>query len=157
LRRNVFKGLPTGMLRIRWPTAAHLYDVRAGKYLGEAREWQGDLPQGGLTILARLPYRVEGLTATVEAPAVAPGTAAVVRATLKGGAPWARHAIHMDVARPDGTVAPVYALNQWTTDGTCRFTVPHALNDPAGVWRATVRDVLSGACGTASWRVAARP
>ena len=63
---------------------------------------------------------------------------------LAGSAP-----LDIQVCDPQGAVR--YDLYRATAQGVCQLTLPLALNDPAGSWTVTVRELLSGQSGAATF------
>ena len=122
----------------------HLYDCRAGKYLGAAGECAVELRAATGNLFALLPYRVEGLEVTMPARA-ALGQPIDVKAVVRvAGGFFARHVIVLQLRRPDGKELP---QNRWvveTDKGIAGGQLFLALNDPAGRWTLLARDVATG-------------
>jgi hypothetical protein len=57
------------------------------------------------------------------------------------------------VTGPDGAFRPEYAQVVVEEGPGATFTLPSALNDPAGEYRVRVTDVLSGASAEAALRL----
>jgi len=126
----------------------HVYDVRAGKYLGQRKSVPFTLQPGRPELFALLPYRVEKLT--IEAPAnVHQGQTLKLELTVHtdSGAPD-RHVVHVRFVAPDGTVGLADRYNVHTKDGrgVCRHTVP--LNATVGAWTVKATDAPTGVTTT---------
>ncbi len=52
--------------------------------------------------------------------------------------------VRLRVFAPDGKEAEHYARNAVVKDGRVEYKIPFALNDPAGKWTVTAKEVLSG-------------
>ena len=139
--------------------AGHIYDVRAGKYLGEANTWQAEFVPARAKVFARIPYRVTGLKLTVtpgawEANEREKGVTLACNLSLQtsGGRPG-RHWVRVQAFGPDGQERTCYARNVALEGGAAVTYIPLALNDPPGKWRITARDVISGATGEGSFQL----
>lgn len=145
---------PTSGRRVtlRLPAAAHLYDCRAGRYLGQTDRHEITIVPGLAGLYACLPTRPTGLK--VDAAAVRVGEPLRLRLGLAAAAPDVLSVVRVEVAGPDGRPRPWYAANAVIRGATGQATVPLALNDPPGEWRLTARDVATGL--TAQARVTVR-
>ncbi len=137
------------------PEARHVYDARAGAYLGQTDRIEGKALRGVAQLYALLPYRVTGLS--MEGPATArPGEALEFALSLRaeGGEPGA-HVLHVAVQAPGEEPGDRYwyARNLTTEGGRARFVLPLADNDPTGEWTVTARDVISGEQATVALTV----
>jgi hypothetical protein len=133
--------------RLTIPAAGHLYDCRAGKYLGmtEAstpRDIQLHVATGNL--FALLPYRVDRLDLAAPARAVL-GQPIDVKATVVAGAgPFIRHVMVLQLRRPDGRELPEHRWIVETENSIASASLYLALNDPTGKWTLIARDVATG-------------
>ncbi|MEI6500214.1 MAG: alpha-amylase family protein, partial [Armatimonadota bacterium] len=131
---------------------AHVYDVRAGKYLGEVATYKTQLIPGVAQLYALLPYKVGTVTVTAGAQAKA-GAAASYAVKLAVPSPSVAHIVRVDVFGPDGKERPWYAANLSATQGAAQGAVNFALDDQPGVWKIVATDVASGVTGAASVKV----
>ena len=90
--------------------SGHVYDCRAGKYLGPAGERTVELRALTGNLFALLPYRVEGLEVASPARAALGRPIEVKVAVTAVGGPLARHVIVLQLRRPDGKDLP---QNRW--------------------------------------------
>jgi hypothetical protein len=136
--------------RLTIPAAGHLYDCRAGKYLGTTdgtavSDVQLRLSTGNL--FALLPYRVDRLDLTSPARA-ALGQPIDVRTTVvtagTANTSFVRHVIVFQLRRPDGRELPEHRWIVETENGVASARLYLALNDPAGKYTLIVRDVATG-------------
>jgi hypothetical protein len=137
--------------RLTTPTAGHLYDCRAGKYLGATDGLAAtnvDLRASTGNLFALLPYRVErvGLTAPVKATLGQPidVKATVFPAAGTAGTPLVRHVTVFQLRRPDGRDLPEHRWIEETESGVATARIYSALNDPTGKWTLIARDVATG-------------
>ncbi len=137
---------------------AHVYDCRAGKYLGRTDSVEGEALRGVAHLYALLPYRVAGLSVDGAASA-APGDAIEVALAVQaeGGEPGT-HVIHVDVQAPgeDAGERHWYSRNVTAERGRATAVIPLALNDPTGEWTVVAREVISGEQARLTVNVAAR-
>lgn len=129
---------------------ANVYDVRAGKYLGEVSSHKTQMTPGVAQLYALLPYKVSQVNVQATAPKGEPVVyTAKVAAT---GAPVA-HVLRVEVVGPDGKERPWYAKNLTTAQGTAQGTINLALSDEPGTWKIVARDVATGTTGTGTFKV----
>ena len=141
--------LSEGPLTITLPEAAEVYDVRARKYLGNSATITADLQPGETALYAMLFYRVEGVA--VAAGAATPGETCTVSATVEATAATPEdHVLRIEVRDPSGGLSEAYTRTVVSERGEAQLTIPFALNDAAGTWRITVRDVATGVEGEAT-------
>ena len=136
------------------PVPYHIYDVRAGEYIGHTEEFHTAIKPGQGLLFALLPYRVQEIELRTDTERVVPiKTGETKRAmhprvsvdlrTTSGQRPQV-HCFRVDVYNPSGEDVPAYGQNVLVRRGRATFTVPFALNDPSGTWRVHVTDVASG-------------
>ena len=136
------------------PDSHHLYDVRAGKYIGQAAEFHTAIKPGQGLLFALLPYRVQKINLRTDSDRVVPiktdGTKKAIHPrvsvelrTTSGQHPQV-HCFRVDICDPSGEAIPAYGQNVLARRGRATFTVPFALNDPSGTWRVHVTDVATG-------------
>ena len=128
------------------PRESHLYDMRAGKYLGfvdQVKHTENDVTA---FMLAALPYRVTGLDLQCQTTSPKQGDVVTVKARIvvEGGESAGLHVVHLEVIDPEGREVSCLSSNVVAEDGQCDFPIPFALNDLPGGWRLVVRDVASG-------------
>ncbi len=152
--------------RATWPGAtpvtiglsreAHVYDVRAGRYLGRVHELKTEIRPGVAKLYALLPYAVSGVGGAVTGP-VSPGEAVryEVGVEIAAGTP-VTHCLRVEVVDPQGTARECYAANVLAPQGSARGEFVTALNDPPGKWTVRLRDVASGAAGQMTFELRAR-
>jgi len=135
---------------------AHVYDVRAGKYLGKTAAVETTLAPGDTALYACLPYQVKELA--VSAPAQAkPGDTLSLKADVHSdGGRAGDHVLHIELLTPQGRPAWHYTWNVLARGGTLNVDVPLALNEAPGQWSVRVRDVLTGVAAETTFTVLER-
>ena len=132
------------------PRRLHWYAVREGKYLGLGTACPASLESERAVLLAGLPYRVQALRA--KSRRLAPQGVFKLMVSLQtsgagaeGAGSPGRHVLHLEVFDPTGKRQPHYARNVVAESGTWNENFSLGLNEPAGAYRLTVRDTLTGA------------
>ncbi|MGQ9649785.1 MAG: hypothetical protein ACUVXJ_06730 [Phycisphaerae bacterium] len=108
-----------------------------------------DVERSSPVVLARLPYKVGGVT--VEMPASArKGNTLELHAVVHDhdNKPRPGHVIRIRVFGPDGQERPHYGAWLDGDDTPQRWQIPFALNDRLGRWNITATDVISGLSGS---------
>jgi len=144
----------TQSFKVTLADARHVYDARAGKYLGERGTFDVTLGQGKSALYALLPYQVTGCKVTAMQSARR-GELLQARIALQATGPRARHAIHVELVDPSGRRPRWYAQNVALAAEAvaAAVAIPLALNDPVGAWQVVARDAATGASGKASVEV----
>ncbi|MCL4784733.1 MAG: beta-galactosidase [Bryobacterales bacterium] len=130
-------------VKLSLPAEMYVYDIRAAKSLGRVKELSVQLGAYDPAIYALTPEPVPALHATAPARATR-GDVLEIGLAFDGAAPAAKQVFHVEVRNPSGELQYPYSGNVVATGGVASKTVPLALTDPAGAWRITVKDVLSG-------------
>ena len=134
------------------PARRHVYDVLAGRYVGEVDRVPCKLVPGRGVLYAVLPYRVKSVRLYVP-PSARPGEIVPVRIALhKEGEGRAVHVYHLEVVGPSGEKLAYYRKNCAAPDGTASFELQFPLNAP-GRYALTARDVATGRVATAAVNV----
>lgn len=129
-------------LKLNLPAPMYVYDLRKGQSLGRASSVPVNLDPYEPAMYAigaeELPHM------TVAAPEqLMRGETATIGISLPATAASV-HAIHIDIVDGSGKALEPYSGNLLAQNGHAVWSVPIALNDPAGTWTVRVRDVLSG-------------
>jgi len=122
----------------------HVYDVRAGEYLGETDTIEARLATGVAALYAVLPYRVAGVTVECAATIAAGERLRVRCAVAAEGAAPGDHVVHVELADPEGTVIRPYAANVLAAGGAGEVEFALPLNARPGEWTVSAREVASG-------------
>ncbi|HXY38763.1 MAG TPA: hypothetical protein VEQ10_03790, partial [Vicinamibacteria bacterium] len=123
-------------VRIRLPRAGLVVNARTGESFGRTDTVSTRLVAGDALVLTITPQAAE---VTLAGPASA-ATGSHPTFTVR-----AAHLVRVHVFGPDGRFLPEYAANLLPRDGSARFVVPSAVDDPPGVYRIVATDVLTGA------------
>ncbi|MGA2253189.1 MAG: carbohydrate binding domain-containing protein, partial [Thermoguttaceae bacterium] len=122
----------------------HLYDCRAGKYLGPAGVRVVTLRAATGNLFALLPYQLERLEVTSPARASLGRPIDVKVVAPAVGGPLARHVIVLQLRRPDGKDLAQHRWIVETDKDNAASQLFLALNDPVGHWTLLARDVATG-------------
>jgi hypothetical protein len=140
-------------VQVELPHAGQLYDLASGgRFLGRGNSTVLDLRDAPYALLAVLPYKIDGVRLQAQAGRLGQGLPLELTVDT-GGGQAARHVVHFDVYRPDGTRD--YSLSRNVIFGSGRWSgaLPLALNDPAGPWTIRAREVCSGLAADAKVQV----
>ncbi len=140
--------------RITVPAGYHVYDLRAGEYLGEVTQIDATLRWGRANFYALVPYRLEGLGVALSSASPEAGSTLTATVTLDAPASSrAQHAVWLQVVDPAGNEPlwgqRVVLLERGT--GEAQFTM--AYNDAPGRWRVRATELFSGQTAEAAWTV----
>lgn len=139
---------------LRFPERRHLYDTRAGRYLGETDRTEVLLDAGKCKLYALLPYRVSAVNVRPQAASVEPGEEVQYLVSVDvSGAERGMHAFRIEVTGPDGQRREYYGAQLVGKKGATAGSFRLARNDPAGTWTITATDIATGVTGQARVRV----
>ncbi len=140
--------------KISLPAEAHLYDLRAGKYLGATSETETALRWGRASFYLALPYRIGQASLALSSTAPTPGQ--TLTADIRLQVPddsEEQLAVWAEVTAPDGS-SPLWGRQVVLLQGgSGQVRIPVAHNDAPGQWKMTVRELFSGESAEASWTV----
>ncbi|MFO7947152.1 MAG: beta-galactosidase [Armatimonadota bacterium] len=138
---------------VTMPRAGHLYDLRAGEYLGHTDTDETLMAPGYCRMYSLLPYKVTDVQVTPRATTEEPGgmVAYRVKVMTEGGQPGL-HVFRVAVTGPDGQMEH-YGTQITTPDGSGDAGFRLALNDTPGTWTITATDVATGTTGSATFTV----
>ncbi|MFH0919963.1 MAG: beta-galactosidase [Fibrobacterota bacterium] len=141
-------------IKVRFPKKAHVYDVRERRYLGVTDTHAFTFKPLDAKLFALLPARVKAVSLKAEDRAER-GKPFYIRArVVSDGALLTGHTLHMDIVGPGNKRMFYYAQNVTLDRDAGVFTLPLALNDVPGRWKAVVRDVQSGVTAVLRFDVA---
>ncbi len=145
--RDVSGGMTKGSgIRVQLRGPKHLYDCRAGRYVGERRAVRVALLPGEAKVFAALPYRVISLDvdASLDDDQRVLKVSARVQATSRPG----KHVLHV-VTGPDRERALLcYRKNAVADGGRARVAIPFGMNEDPSGWKVWVTDVATGVGAT---------
>ncbi len=125
---------------------AHIYDVRAGRYLGQTATVQTEVTPSVAQLYALLPYRVESVT-MARSPRMQAGAEEPLTLTVKADGEVGTHVVHIDIIGPDGEARGYYSQNLLAEEGSAITSIRFALDDQPGEWTIVATDVASGVTG----------
>ena len=129
----------------QFPIKGHLYDIRAGKYLGQTDSVTARVPRGDAMIWGIYPYQVKDIAINV--PATVKGGEDLIAnfAIQKAGQSKAgKHVFHAEVIAPDGLCRFFMQRNLVAENGKATLKIRMAENDMNGEWTLRVTDVMTG-------------
>jgi hypothetical protein len=137
---------------VRWPGPGEVYDIRAGKHLGNQQSTPIELAVHELRMLALVPYRIGELSLAGTNQA-RPGAVVTLGVKLAGAA--GPHVVCLDVFGPDGRRRVYFRRELLLKQGQGEALFPLALNDLPGIWRIRAREAISGQTAWHEVKVAA--
>lgn len=131
------------VVRVALGGPRHLYDVRAGKSLGQTDTLTAPLEPGDCRVycVSEAPLGTAALTCATEAQT---GSALTYRLTPRQGAPGELSLWRVTVAGPDGKPVDDYARNLLLSERPEEGLVQFALNDAPGIWKISARCLCTG-------------
>ncbi|MBP5181523.1 MAG: hypothetical protein J6331_00705, partial [Lentisphaeria bacterium] len=123
----------------------HLYDIRAGKYLGQKDSVTVTVPNGNALVYGHYPYKVDGIALALPSSVKAGEDlkAKIELATSSGKA--GDHVFHIEVISPSGLGRFHMTRNVTAPAGKYDLTFRMAHNDEKGTWKLKVVDAMTGA------------
>lgn len=131
-----------GDFKVKFPGAAHVYDVRRQEYLGYSDE-SAVSTDSGPAIFALLPEAVSRITLNMPSR-VARGEEAVFSGSVRAGRNPLNTVVHVSVFNPEGVAADAYEQNVKVKNGQIAGSFTTALNDEPGRWKIVATEVFSG-------------
>ena len=125
--------LKTRKVRYRFPREGLVFDLVDGKGYGKVSSVEAGWGQGVVHAFVVLDEPTGVGIASVEGAKVSFDCGSAVDTVLR-----------VTVRRPDGSAADCYSKNVLARGGKASYELPFALSDPAGKWRVTATNVLSG-------------
>ena len=129
-------------IELEFKNSGHIYELASGQYLGKGNTAKADLRDAPHALFAILPYKIDGLVVKAGSSSRVRGLALDIR--IETGTKPARHVVHLDVFRPDGSKCHPLIRNVVLKNGRWTGALPLALNDPTGRWTVVAREVVSG-------------
>ena len=134
------KNLP---VQITFASTSHVYDMRAGRYVGRTSTCRTTISRGQARAYALLPYRVTGLKMGAPTRASA-GTVVDVTLGIQAAARPGRHVVRLEVIDPTGKPVRQLTRNLVVDGARLVHRLCLALNAPAGKWTVRARDAATG-------------
>jgi concanavalin A-like lectin/glucanase superfamily protein/glycosyl hydrolase family 42 (putative beta-galactosidase) len=127
------------------PAKAHIYDVRAGKYLGHADRCKLTLEVARGALVAFLLYRAKQLDIQGLPKTAKQGDRLELNISLKvDGAKPDGGVLRIDVRDPAGKKAAALSSKVRSKGGQAQIVLPIAYNDPVGKWTVEATDIATG-------------
>ncbi|MAE67379.1 MAG: hypothetical protein CMJ18_24225 [Phycisphaeraceae bacterium] len=142
---------PKTPLTLTLSRSGHVHDLLSRAYLGQADRIDLGAPGAGRpAIFATLPYAIESVAIDSDDTAQRGARHAFSVAIHAGGAKVGDHVVRLEIFDPFGRPVTVHTRNVTTKAGRFEGVIPFALNDPAGGWTVSARDVITGKEATAT-------
>ncbi len=129
-------------LRVAFDKSGVLYDVRQQRYLGTGSAFEIEVEPAVPRLLALVENRISGMMLQ-SAPNARLGEAVTVQFRLPSATQLNSVAV-IKVTSPSGREMQYYGGNQEITKGAGSISFRTARNDPAGTWRVSVTETISG-------------
>ena len=139
-------------VRLVAPVQLYAYDVRAGKKLVKAKEFELTVDPYEPTVLAFSAVPFPELEVNIS-KRIERGATGRVGFTFAGASSAEMPVLHLEVLDPSGHAVPYYSGNLLAPDGSAEKVLNVAENAPVGKWTLRVRDVLSGQSQTRTFDV----
>jgi len=140
--------------RVTLPVDSHVYDLRAGKYLGRVSRVDTELRWGRASFFLALPYRVGKVAVALSSarPQAGQTLTADITLDIPAGSPE-RFATWVEVTDPSGN-KPLWGSGVVMLEGgRGRVQFPIAFNDQPGAWKVKVTELFSGQTAETGWTV----
>lgn len=146
-----------GMQTFGFQKTGHVYDVRAGSYLGCASSVSAEVPLAGASVWALLPYKVNALNVDAPASVEAGGDLVADLTVAASGGTVGTHVFHVELVPPSGKSRFHMKRNLLANGGRAKLVFRIASNDPDGRWALRVFDPLTGHKAEHHFRVVPTP
>jgi len=148
-------GLAANKILIHFDKSGALYDVRQKRYLGAGSTFAAEIEPAVPRLFALLEGRIAGIE--IQSPARARrGEEVAIGFRIRkenGGVNNLRSVAKVVVTDAAGREVPIYGGNRDIVEGAGTIRFRTALNDPAGLWRVSVTEVISGERAQAEIRI----
>jgi len=142
---NPLRGGEEPETTFHFPVRGYVYDLRTGQYYGQTDSVHCRIPDAEAVLFGVYPYRI--ISVDLKAPGeVSAGSdlsaefSVRTEENMKPGC----HVFHVEVIQPDGKCRFHMKRNLSAPNGKIPFVFRMAFNDPKGIWKLRVTDVLSG-------------
>jgi len=131
-------------ITIDWGTSMATYDLRGQKDLGMASSTAAVLSPWEPLVYTRAKSALPTLAIQLPGRVVA-GSELEIQLGSNGPHPeGTTRVVHLDLLKPSGEIYNLYSRNLMVTTQNSTFSIPLALNDPAGNWTVKVFDLMTG-------------
>ncbi|MHB8994871.1 MAG: DUF7408 domain-containing protein [Armatimonadota bacterium] len=141
-------------IKLTLPQKRHVYDCRAGKYLGETDQIACTPTAGDAAIYALLPAAVTAVKVQPQSATCKAGATVSFNVSATAGAPAVMRVFRVQVMGPDGKERSHYGSQLAAKAGTAQGSLALALTDAPGKWEIVATDVATGVSGRATVQVA---
>lgn len=141
------KGQPPADVVVNFGAKGHVYDVRAGKYLGASDTATVTIASSRAALLSWLPYPVRGVALTATASS-SRRTYQVSATVQTGETKKQKHVFRLELCTSNGQPLSAYTRKVIAPAGQYRGPFTIALNEPTGQYRLEATDVASSGRGS---------
>lgn len=135
------------------PEKRHVYDCRAGKYLGEVDRITPTLTAGEAALYALLPGQARAVKVLPQSPSCRPGATVAFNISSEAATAPVCLVYRVQVVGPDGKERSYYGTQVAAPKGPVQGSFTLALNDTPGKWEIIATDVATGISGRAAVQV----
>lgn len=142
------------LLDFSFAKPGHLYDVRAGRYLGVAGHISAKVPMNEGCVFAVLPAKIESVSVLWQQSKgpVTRGEDVSIDLAVGSDDVSADYVLHVEFVPPSGRVPRFHMMrNISTKNGRAHLDFAMALNDEPGEWTVRVREPLTGVVGVSKF------
>ncbi|NPV46074.1 MAG: hypothetical protein HPY69_03885 [Armatimonadetes bacterium] len=145
---------PPQPARVSFDGKRHVYDLRAGKYLGQVSRVETQLRWGRASFFLALPYQITGLQASLSTARPQRGEVVTATVRLRGsGKITERLPVWVEITDPAGNRPLWGRQTMLLTGGAGQIRLPVAHNDTPGKWRLRATELFSGKSAEVAWTV----
>ncbi len=140
-----------GRYVLRLARPMHIYDLKAGKYLGRRRS--ATLPARRARFFLLAPTPIKPVQAQLADDSLRPGDSVTVRLSVPADNPRGPYAAAVRLYDPGG-MEQIWARRNPVLERTAEISLPLGYNAAGGTWKLTVRDLATGRTQTLKFTVA---
>ncbi|GJM30554.1 MAG: hypothetical protein DHS20C17_31890 [Cyclobacteriaceae bacterium] len=131
-------------INLQLKDTVHLYDIRNSKYLGEGSSFKIGLKTSVPELFGLVQGKIEGIKVTAPS-GISQGEKITLDFEIAGSElSGLKSAVTINVFNPKGERVPYYGDNCDIINGSGTYTFNTALDDPSGIWKIGLTEVISG-------------
>jgi hypothetical protein len=129
---------------LHFDSPVNLYDIRNTKYLGESNEFKINIQNSVPELYGLLPGKIEDIKIRAK-PDAKPGETVTLDFNITGEKVIGFNSVaRIEVFNPKGEKINYHSKNCDIKNGSGSYSFNVALNDPKGLWKICVTEVISG-------------
>ena len=114
------------------------------KFLGYGNNIKLSMKNGGVLLVARIPYKIEGLEVKIKNVGKLPQSTKINVEVLSSSKNRSMHVINCQVFNPSGEKISNLSKNYILKDGKGEIDIPFYVNSVSGKWKIKLKEVISG-------------